>query len=60
MNKVSKCNGGCNYRIQHMNKARLERLGLLPQSLLVTDTAIAWHGNYGGTDNNDEDEQPKC
>jgi hypothetical protein len=27
-----------------MNKARLERLGLLPQSILVTDAAMDWDG----------------
>jgi hypothetical protein len=34
-----------------MNKARLERLGLLPQSILVTDAAMDWDG----LDNNDDD-----
>jgi hypothetical protein len=34
MIQVIECNGGYDYRIEHMNKARLERLGLLPQSIL--------------------------
>jgi hypothetical protein len=45
-----------------MNKARLERLGSLPQSLLVMDVAMDWDGNDGETDDDDkdEDEQPEC
>ncbi len=52
MNQVIECNGGCDYRIKHMNKARLERLGLLPQSNLVTDAAMTWDGS----DNDDLDD----
>jgi hypothetical protein len=36
-----------------MNKARLERLGLLPHSIWVTDAAMAWDGNNGGPENSD-------
>jgi hypothetical protein len=40
-----------------MNKARLERLGLLPQSIGVTDAAMAWDGDNGGPENLDDDEE---
>jgi hypothetical protein len=43
---VIECNWGRNYRIEHMNKARLERLGLLVQSIL------AWDGANGSDDDN--------
>jgi hypothetical protein len=33
-------------------QARLEKLGLLPQSILVTDAAMDW----GGSDNDDSDD----
>jgi hypothetical protein len=52
MNQVIECNGGCDYRIEHMNKARLERLGLLPQSFLVTDAAM----DRDGSDDDDSDD----
>ena len=54
MNQVIECNGGCDYRIEHMNKARLERLGLLPQSILVTDAAMDWDGSDNNDDNSDD------
>jgi hypothetical protein len=58
MNQVIECNGGHNYRIKHMNKARLERLDLLPpQSILVTDAAMDWDGwdNDDSDDSDDDD-----
>jgi hypothetical protein len=40
---------GCNdYDIVHMNKARLERLGLLPVSVRVTDVARGWNSSEDG------------
>jgi hypothetical protein len=55
MNQVIECNGGWDYRIQHMNKARLERLGLLPQSILVMDAAKDWDGIRGSNHDDDDD-----
>jgi hypothetical protein len=55
--QVFECNGGHDYKIQHMNKARLERLGLLPQSILVMDAAMAWDGDDGGPENLDDDKE---
>ncbi len=53
MNQIIKAHGSNNYKIVHMNKARLERLGLLPQSIEMTDAADNWlHGN--ATDNDSE------
>jgi hypothetical protein len=40
-----------------MNKARLERLGFLPQSILVTDATIAWDGDNGGPENLEDEEE---
>jgi hypothetical protein len=37
-----------------MNKARLERLGLLPQSILVTDAAKDWDGVSSSDDDDDD------
>jgi hypothetical protein len=57
MNQVIECNGGCDYRIEHMNKVRLERLGLLQQSILVMDAAMAWDGwDNDGLDDSDDDD----
>ncbi len=57
MNEVIECNGGCDYKIQHMNKTRLARLGLLPQSILVTDAAMDWDGNSSdSSDDSSEDD----
>jgi hypothetical protein len=57
MNEVIECNGGCDYKIQHMNKARLERLGLLPQSLFVTDAAMDWDDNGDEEDDDDDEDE---
>jgi hypothetical protein len=41
-----------------MNKARLERLGLLPPSILVKDAAMAWDGSDNDSldiDNSEDD-----
>lgn len=39
MNEIIKCNGGAHYKLPHMNKDRLERLGLLPETLEVCPEA---------------------
>jgi hypothetical protein len=57
MNQVIKCHGGIDYKIEHMNKARLERLGLLAQSIWVMDAAMAWNCNNDGPENLDNDEE---
>jgi hypothetical protein len=57
MNQVIECHGGIDYKLEHMNKARLERLGLLPQSIWVTDAAINWDGNNDGPENLDDDKE---
>jgi hypothetical protein len=55
---TSKANGNNDYQIIHMNKARLERLGLLPQNIEMTDAANDWlNGNVSEDDcNSDTDE----
>jgi hypothetical protein len=37
MNQIIEAHGSNNYKIVPMNEARLERLGLLPQSIEMTD-----------------------
>ena len=54
MNEVIKCLGDNDYKIQHMNKERLERLGILPRSIRVTDDAARYV--YDGTDDEDNDD----
>ena len=41
-NSIIERDGNNDYRIVHMNKARLERLGLLPESIKVTDAIAQW------------------
>jgi hypothetical protein len=42
MNQIIEAHGSNNYKIVHMNKAGLERLGLLPQSIGMMDAADNW------------------
>jgi hypothetical protein len=51
MYQIIEAHGINDYRIMHMNKARQERLGLLPQSIEMTDAADNWL-NGNATDNN--------
>ena len=37
MNQVIECLGNNDYKLEHMNKKRLEKLGELPRSIRVTD-----------------------
>ena len=37
MNQVIKCLGDIDYKLEHMSKQRLERLGELPRSIRATD-----------------------
>ena len=39
MNQVIECLGDNDYKLVHMNKGRLERLGLLPRSIRMTEDA---------------------
>lgn len=39
MNEIIDCNGDNNFKLTHMNKAKLEREGTLPTVLDVTETA---------------------
>jgi hypothetical protein len=48
MNQVIECLGDNDYKLVHMNKARLERLGLLPRSIRVTEDAERFES--GGED----------
>jgi hypothetical protein len=57
MNQVIECHGGINYKVEHMNKAKLDRLGLLPQSIWVMDAAMDWDGNDDGPANLDNDKE---
>jgi hypothetical protein len=58
MNQIIEANGSNDYQIVHMNKARLERLGLLPQSIEMTDAANNWLNGDASEDdcNSDTDE----
>jgi hypothetical protein len=53
MNQIIKAHGSNDYKIIHMNKARLERLGLLPQSIAMMDAADDW---LNGIATNDDSE----
>lgn len=44
MNEIIECHGDNDYRIPHMNKQRLERLGQLPVSIPVTPLVDVWEG----------------
>jgi hypothetical protein len=45
-------NNSNDYKIVHMNKARLVRLGLLPQSIEMTDAADDWLNDIATDDDN--------
>ncbi len=58
MNQIIEANGSNDYKILHMNKARLERLGLLPQSIAMTDAADDWlNANANGDDSESDDDE---
>jgi hypothetical protein len=40
-----------------MNKARLERLGLIPRIVWVADAAMDWDDDDDGQENLDDDEE---
>jgi hypothetical protein len=58
MSQIIEANGSNDYQIVHMNKVRLKRLGLLPQSIEMTDAADDWLNGSASEDdsNSDEDE----
>jgi hypothetical protein len=43
------------YKIVHMNKARLVRLGLLPQNIEMTDAADDWLNDIASDDSDNEE-----
>ena len=51
MNCVLKCNGGNDYKIPHMSKDKLERMGELPRTIL------AYNENDEESDDDDEDDE---
>ena len=55
MNQIIECDGGNKYKIPHMNKDRLVRLGQLPVSLAVTEDAEMMWG-----DDEEEDDEDEC
>jgi hypothetical protein len=54
MNQIIEAHGSNNYPIVHVNKARLERLGLLPQSIEMADAADDWLNDIATDDKSDE------
>lgn len=54
MNSIIEVNGGNDYDIQHMGKQTLERHGLLPTSLRVTEYAQEWDNNSDDEDDNND------
>jgi hypothetical protein len=56
MNQIIEGHGSNDYKILHMNKARLERLGLLPQSIAMTDAADDWLNPPSDDDESDNDQ----
>jgi hypothetical protein len=54
MNCIMDCNGGNDYKIPHLGKARMERLGLLPTTLVASPIAVDFWNNY--MVDNDEDD----
>jgi hypothetical protein len=58
MNQIIKAHGSNDYKIVHMNKARLERLGLLSQSIERMDAADDWlHDIATGDNSQSEDDK---
>jgi hypothetical protein len=58
MNQIIKAHGSYNYKIVHMNKARLERLGLLPWSIEMMDAADDWlNDNATNNDSKSDDNE---
>jgi hypothetical protein len=53
MNQVIECLGNNTYKIEHMNKPRLERLEVLPRTIEVTDDA----DRFADEDNEYEDDE---
>jgi hypothetical protein len=56
MNQIIEANGSNDYQIMHMNKARLEILELLPQSIEMADAADDWFNGNASEDDSDSDE----
>lgn len=56
LNSIIECNGGNDYKIVHMSKEKLEREGLLPTNIIVTDEAESWI-QLQHDDNNDNDDE---
>ena len=42
MNEIIQCNGGNNYKIPHIGKEKLARRNQLPETIKVTDDALAY------------------
>jgi hypothetical protein len=57
MNQIIKAQGSNDYKIIHnMNKTRLERLDLLPQSIEMTDVADNWLNDIATDDDSKKDD----
>ena len=57
-NEIITTDGGNHYKIPHMNKAALERLGQMPVSLAVTEDAdIIWGAEADEEDDDDDDDE---
>ena len=46
MNNIMETDGSNKYKIEHMSKEKLQRLGLLPRSICVTDHRCLFDNNY--------------
>jgi hypothetical protein len=57
MNQIIEAHGSNKYQLVHMNKARLERLGLLPQSNEMTDAADDWLNDIATDDDSASDDE---
>jgi hypothetical protein len=56
LNSIIECNGGNDYKIAHMSKEKLEREGLLPTNIIVTNEAQIWIERFDGDDDDDNDD----
>ena len=56
MNSIIEHDGRNDYKLQHMGKRRLEREGLLPQSIFMTEAALRWENPDENDDTSDNED----
>jgi len=56
MNQIIENDGGNKYKLQHMGKRKLERLGLLPRNIFAVTMHPVFDGDHGGEEEAGSDE----